>query len=90
MAAILHQAPFAFEPASPLAAVASLLRAVRLNELAKSSIEAKPPAPVGTPLVVVPLLLLTFMLGPVGLLTFLVIRSLRRNAPPDEFPGATV
>lgn len=39
---------------------------------------------------VVPLLLLTFMLGPVGLLTFLVIRSLRRNEPHDGFPGATV
>jgi len=30
------------------------------------------------------------MLGPVGLLTFLVIRSLRRNEPHDGFPGATV
>jgi Domain of unknown function (DUF4281) len=47
-------------------------------------------AQIGLPhLAVVPLLLLTFMLGPVGLLSFLVIRSLRRSEAPDEFPGAT-
>jgi hypothetical protein len=46
---------------------------------------------IGLPhLAVVPLLLLTFMLGPVGLLTFVIIRSLRRRRATRELPGTTV
>lgn len=48
-------------------------------------------AQIGLPhWVVMPLLLLTFMFGPVGLLIFLIIRSLRRGKAHRELPGATV
>lgn len=56
MATILYHSPLNFSTSAhesatrPLAAVASLLRAVRLNELARQAIEAKPPAPVQKPL----------------------------------------
>lgn len=47
-------------------------------------------AQIGLPHVaVVPLLLLTFMVGPVGLLAFLIIQSLRRSKASQELPGAT-
>ena len=39
---------------------------------------------------VMPLLLLTFMFGPVGLLAFLIIRSLRRGKARHGLPGDTV
>lgn len=46
---------------------------------------------IGLPhLAVIPLLLLTFMLGPVGLLAFVIIRSLRRSRATRELPGTTV
>lgn len=35
----------------------------------------------------VPMLLLTFMLGPIGLLSFMTVRALRRNAQPTSPPG---
>lgn len=56
MTTILYNSPLTFSNSAsdsatrPLAAVASLLRAVRLNELARQAIEAKPPAPVQEPL----------------------------------------
>jgi len=46
---------------------------------------------IGLPhLAVIPLLLLTFMLGPVGLLTFVIVRSLRRSRVNRQLPGTTV
>jgi Domain of unknown function (DUF4281) len=48
-------------------------------------------AQIGLPhLAVMPLLLLTFMFGPVGLLAFVIIRSLRQGKASRETPGATV
>jgi hypothetical protein len=48
-------------------------------------------AQIGLPhLAVIPLLLLTFMLGPVGLLAFVIIRSLRRRKGDREPTGATL
>lgn len=38
---------------------------------------------------VIPLLLLTFMLGPVGLLAFLTVRALRRRSAPPPLTGST-
>lgn len=45
-------------------------------------------AQTGLPHLAVVPLLLTFVLGPVGLLAFLAIRLLRRSEAPDEFPAA--
>jgi Domain of unknown function (DUF4281) len=48
-------------------------------------------AQIGLPhLAVMPLLLLTFMFGPAGLLAFVIIRSLRRSKANREPSGATV
>lgn len=48
-------------------------------------------AQIGLPhLAVIPLLLLTFMFGPVGLLAFVIVRSIRRHHPARELPGTTV
>jgi Domain of unknown function (DUF4281) len=48
-------------------------------------------AQIGLPhLAVMPLLLLTFMFGPVGLLAFVSLRALRRSKGPRDIPGATV
>jgi Domain of unknown function (DUF4281) len=48
-------------------------------------------AQIGLPhIAVMPLLLLTFMFGPAGLLAFVIIRSLRRSKAHREPSGATV
>lgn len=66
MAAIHPHAPLSFDPPPALAAVASLMRAVRLTGRPPASIEAKPPAPPGVEITTARLLIRPLRAGDRG------------------------